>query len=509
MTAAAHAVFGPDHLYAEAFAAYKAGAWPQARALLAQSLVHTPRDPRALLLLGVTQEKADAPVALALLEAAAARAPEDGEIWYNLGVVEAERGALAAALNAYRRCVGLLPGHTGALGNGAELLRRLEFFDEALVWSQRRLALAGEDWQAHLNSAISLYHLRRFRDAEAAYERALALAPHEPIAHWERFSLLLFERRFAQAWDAFEYRFACGHLNGVFAYPFAEPIWRGQDLRGRHILIHNEQGLGDQVMFACALGEVVAQADATTIVVAPTLVDLFAASNPTARVLPARFGAFAGDHPVPEWIDSLAPIDYQAPIGSLMAVLRRDEKSFSTARAYLRPSDEARCRWSAFDPGPGVKVGLCWASNPALFRMDSARRAVKKSMELERMAPLAAVPGVTLVSVLNWELPQPATAFSGTIHDVSGRLASMDDTAALIEKLDLVITVDTSVAHVAGALGKETWLLLHDFPDCRWELSADASYWYPRMRLFRQRRPGDWDQVMADVAAALAARVAR
>jgi hypothetical protein len=496
-----------DTLYSEAFAAYKSGAWPRARALLAQSLRRAPNDARALLLLGVTQDKADAPVALALLEAAAARAPENGEIWYNLGVVEAERGALPAALGAYRRCIDVLPGHTDALGNGAELLRRLEYFDEALAWSQRRLALAGADWRAHLNSAISLYHLQRFPEAEAAYNATLALAPHEPIAHWERFSLLLFARRFAEAWDAFEYRFACGHLNGVFAYPFTEPLWRGQDLRGRHVLIHNEQGLGDQVMFAHALGEVVAQAGETTIVVAPTLVDLFAASFPTARVLPARFGAFAGDHPRPDWLDGLAPVDYQAPIGSLMAVLRRDEKSFSPARAFLRASDEARQRWAAYAPGPGLKVGLCWASNPALFRMDSARRAVKKSMELERMAPLADVAGVTLVSVLNWPLPEPRTDFSRAIHDVHGRLLSMDDTAALIEKLDLVITVDTSVAHVAGALGKETWLLLHDFPDCRWELRAPTSYWYPRMRLFRQNRPGDWDQVVADVARALAEKV--
>lgn len=498
-----------DDLYAQAFAAYRRGASAPARALLHDALQLAPQDARCLLLLGVILDAADAPLAVALLEAAAHSDPANGEIWYNLGVVEASRGALASALEAYRRCISLLPGHLDALGNGSELLRRLEFFDEALVWSDRRLLWRGDDWRGHLNRAISLFHLRRLEEAEAAYNAALALAPEEPIAHWERFSVLLFGRRFAEAWDAFEYRFACGHLNGVFAYPFEQPLWRGQDLSGRHILIHNEQGLGDQLMFACAVPEVVGQAQAVTLVVVPTLVDVFAASFPTARVLPARIGAFAGDHPPPAWLESLDAVDYQVPIGSLMAVLRRSAAAFDAPQAYLRPSDAARARWAGFEAGPGLKIGLCWASNPALFRMDSARRAVKKSMELDQMAPLGAVNGATLVSVLNWPLPQPLTPFTQTVRDVSDHLMSMDDTAALIEKLDLVITVDTSVAHLAGAMGKETWLLLHHFPDCRWEMTAEHSYWYPAMRLFRQRRAGDWAQVIGDVVSALQQRVVR
>ena len=128
-------------------------------------------------------------------------------------------------------------------------------------------------------------------------------------------------------------------------------------------------------------------------------------------------------------------------------------------------------------------------------------------MALETMAPLAEIPGVQLISVLNWTIDPMPAAFEGRLIDFSPELKSLDDTAALIETLDLVIPVDTSVAHLAGALGKPTWLLLHDFADCRWGLHEETSYWYPDMRLWRQREAGDWGGVIAAVAEALRAKV--
>jgi len=315
--------------------------------------------------------------------------------------------------------------------------------------------------------------------------------------------MMLFQKRFAEAWAAFEHRFEVGHLNGVFHYPFEAPLWRGEPLAGKHIVVHNEQGMGDQLMFACALGEVIAQAERTTVVVAPTLVELVKASFPAAaEVLPARFGRFAGDHPEPPWMQRLPAYDFHAP----MAPPRSLPESFDLPTAYLRPSEAARGRWEGFDPGPGLKVGICWASNPAVFRQDSARRAVHKSMALETLAPLADIAGVSLVSVLNWKLDPMPPAFAGRLQDVSGRLASLDETAALIERLDVVVTVDTAVAHLAGAMGKETLLMLHAFPDCRWEMAAPTSYWYPNMRLVRQTTGGEWEPLVETVKSALAAR---
>lgn len=496
----------PGQIYSEAFVAYRAGDTNSARALARRVLAIAPHHAPSLLLLGVMQDKADAAVGLALVERACRRDPGDASAWYNLGVLDGERGNFAGALGHYRRCLDLEPTHRDALGNGCEVLRRFAQFDEALAWADRRLRLAGDDWRGHLNRAVCLYHLRRFADSHAAFAQARALGSGEPIIDWEHFGLLLHEKQFARAWDAFDQRFAVGHLNGVFHYPFAHKMWRGESLHDKHILIHNEQGLGDQIMFACAVPDVIAMARAVTIVVAPTLVNVFASSFPRARVLPAKFGRFAGDHPEPDWINDLGDVEVHAPIGNLMGILRRTPESFANPRAYLRSSPGARARWATFDARPGLRIGLCWASNPALFRADSAARAVKKSMTLEDLAPLADVAGATFVSVLNWPLAQGSSPFVARVKDVSAQLNSFDDTAALIEQLDLVITVDTSVAHMAGALGKETWVMLHDFPDCRWEMHASHSYWYRDMRLFRQRTPGDWAPVVRAIVQALRAR---
>ena len=502
-----------DTLYQRAFDAYRAGQAGAAEQRLDELLARAPMEPRAMLLKSVVHTKAEPAVCLAMVEQAVHLDPFNAETWYNLAVFEAERGRLDVALDGYRRTVLLDPLHANALNNGCESLRRFDRFEESLAWADRQLALGHASWAAHLNRAICLLHLRRMDEAEVAFKRALALDPERPIIRWELFPLYLFQNRFAEAWEAFEQRFAAGHLNGVFHYPFMQPLWAGEPLAGRHILVHNEQGLGDQIMFASALPEVIDQAEKTTLVVSGELVPLFQASFPTARVLPTRVGRFAGDHPPPAWLPELGQIDYQIPIGGLMHRLRTGTEDFADPRVYLRSSEDARQRWSKavakkMPTASGLRVGLCWASNPALFRMDSSRRATKKSMSLETMAPLAAVEGVQFVSVLNWKIDSMPKAFAGRLLDVSTDLRSLDDTAALIGELDLVITVDTAVAHLAGALGKPVWLLLHDFADCRWSLTGDRSYWYRDMRLIRQTGPGDWAGVIAETARSLEALVA-
>ena len=502
-----------DTLYQRAFDAYRAGQAGAAEQRLDELLARAPMDARAMLLKSVVHTKAEPAACLAMVEQSVHLDPFNPEGWYNLAVFEAERGRQDAALAGYRRTVQLDPLHVNALNNGCELLRRFDRFEDSLEWADRQLALGHASWAAHLNRAICLLHLRRLDEAETAFNRALALDPERPIIRWELFPHYLFQNRFAEAWEAFEQRFAAGHLNGVFHYPFLQPLWRGEPLAGRHILVHNEQGLGDQIMFASALGEVIAEAGTTTLVVSGELVPLFQASFPTARVFPAQVGRFAGDHPPPAWLPELGAVDYQIPIGGLMHRLRTRTEDFAEPRIYLRPSDDARRRWGRtvarkMPKADGPRVGLCWASNPALFRLDSSRRATKKSMTLETMAPLAAVEGVQFVSILNWKIDPMPRAFAGRLLDVSLDLKSLDDTAALIGELDLVITVDTAVAHLAGALGKPVWLLLHDFADCRWSLQGERSYWYRDMRLIRQAAPGDWAGVIARTAKSLKALAA-
>jgi tetratricopeptide (TPR) repeat protein len=473
-------------------------------------LIQDPNHAEALLLKGVVHTRSECTVGLALVERAVRLDPNSPQAWYNLGVFEGERGALRPALHAYQQAVMYDPLHLGALNNGCELLRRFERFEEALAWADRQLSIQARHWAPMLNRAISLLHLGRLDEAEADFRAALAMDPERPIIAWEMFPLLLSQTRFEEAWACFEKRFACGSLNGVFHYPFSQPLWRGEPLAGRHLLVHNEQGLGDQMMFASVLPELLAEAGKVTIIVMPELVSLFKASFPAARVLPARIGRFAGDNPPPSWLPDLGPIDFQIPLGSLMALRRSSANAFSAPAAYLSPSDEARARWAtwaaeAMPRGSGLRVGLCWAANPAVFRFDSARRGARKSMSLEDMAPLAEIHGVQLVSVLNWPIDPMPAAFNGKLLDVSAALSSLEETGALIDQLDLVITVDTAVVHLAGAMGKPVWLLLHDGADCRWGLQDETSYWYRDVRLFRQSTARDWAGVLADVIRALGA----
>lgn len=502
----------PESLYHQAFAAYRENRVEQTSRLLQQLLRLQPGHARACLLKGVAQPKSDIVASIALVEQACHADPMDAQAWYNMGVFESERGRLDRALACYERAVLHNPVHIDALGNGCELLRRFDRFDEALEWADRQSSLGAESWTIHLNRAVCLVQMKRFDEAEVAFAHASRLDPGRPIVQWEAFSLYLFRKQFREAWACFESRFACGHLNGVFHFPFPQPLWKGEDLTGRHIIVHNEQGLGDQIMFASALNEVIDRAGLVSIVVSPELEGLFRASYPQAAVYAADPRPSVDQQLRSPLIERLATADLQVPIGSLMRLLRNTPESFDGVRPWIRPSEAARERWSAiatrlWSGSSRPRVGLCWASNPALFRHDSSRRAVKKSMPLDAMVPLMQVQGVDFVSVLNWKIDPMPAAMQGRLLDVSSELRSMDDTAALLEHLDLVITVDTSVVHLAGAMGRPVWLLLHDFADCRWTLEGEASYWYPTMRMIRQRQAGDWRQVIDDARLRLEAQM--
>ena len=348
------------------------------------------------------------------------------------------------------------PLNVSALGNGCELLRRFDRFDEALDWADRQLALGAESWAAHLNRGVCLFHLRRFDEAEAAYDAARRLDAGAAIIHWEAFPLYLHQERFAPAWAAFEQRFACGDLNGVHCYPFAQPPWRGEPLAGRRVLIHNEQGLGDQLMFASALAEVVDAAAEVTLICSAR------AGGAVRRLLPRRAGA-AGPQ---------RPFCRRPPAAALAGGAGADRLPAPDRRPDAPAAHHAReLRQSPPLPAPlrrrAGPVGRTAAGRRAERRRllgqqprplprlrFQPRRAVKKSMTLETLqsAGRAWPAPCELVSVLNWRVDPTPPAFVGRLDDLSAELKSLDDTAALIETLDVVVTVDTSVATTSRVL---------------------------------------------------------
>ncbi len=482
----------------------------EVEALCLKILEVEPENPDALHLTGVLAHLAGKQgIALALIEKAVRCAPGQAQFHYNLGVVLGALRRSAEAVASYREAAHLEPQHPSAWLNLGNALLEDDRIDEAVQSYRQHLAVRPQDAAATLALAIALYSARQFDEAAPMYERSVALAPDDARTHWEYAHLLLMCRDYARGWEEYEYRFAAAGSN-VWNYPYPFERWNGEPLVGKTIILHGEQGLGDEIMFASLYGEMIAQAGHVIICCQPHLAALFRTSFPRATVheqLRADEDAWTR-RPVP-WLNTTAPIHYQIPFGSLPRLLRRGAEGFADPQAYL-VADPAKSRVWAGKLGHlrQHRVGLCWAANPAIQDAVAARRSRKKSLTLATLEPLLATSGIDFVSLQTWEAArQVADAAPGTrarILDVSASLQDFSDTAALMMNLDLVITVDTSVAHLAGALGKPVWILLPWQADWRWHDSGDSSEWYPRARLFRQPALGDWASVVRAVGKALA-----
>lgn len=492
--------------YAAALAACRSGDAPACQRITADLLRERPDDGPASLLRGVTVPQEEAVRQLALLKAACRRQPGLAENWSHLAQWHERHGAMMEAAPLWRRAVALDPAHVPTLLRATESLRITEHFTEALPLARRLQRLLPDDFIGYAHEAISLQQLGAFEAADLVFAEAIRRRPNPALLHWEHHFSLLARERFAEAWDSYEWRFDCDGANSVDDMAFDLPRWTGGP--AGHVLVYGEQGIGDQLMFAQALDEVIVRVEQVSLAVAPHLVDLFRASFPQVQVLPivlkrdpvtcAALVAEAG---------RVHPVEASVPLGSLMALFRRRRADF-TGRPYLRASDTARAYWTARRTDRPLRVGLCWACNPCADQFGLSRRARRRTMEVAQVARLAKLPGVEAIAITN----VPAAAFgiddpAGLgIADVSGSLTTLDRTAALIETLDLLITVDTGVAHLAGALGKPVWLMLHDTGDPRWgRPGARHSYWYESAELFWQETPGDWDGVVDRIAGRLAA----
>ena len=485
--------------------------------------VHAFEDAQSLMIHTTRLSQAQNLASLALFRSAIRREPGNALAWYNSGVCENIFGQTQKALEAYRRTLQLDPLNEGGLFNGAETIRVHEYFEEALILALRIEAFYPDLPQGYHNAAICLAHLERHDEADWHFEKAIALSADSNLIKWEYHHSLLGRKRFVEAWDAYSTRFACGHVVGVDDMAIELPDWTDQSLKGQHLVVYGEQGLGDQIMYASMFAELEASGAKISLLTNAPLAPLFAANFPKMTVMSIGNGL-----DVAQCASAIAelgrskPVTLRIAMGSLMSRFRNDISQFP-GKAYLSPSHEAQYYWnsaiasddavaSLFTPSrktaPILRVGLVWASNPAPERFFSSRRARNKTMPLSVMSELATVPGVSACSLTN----VPLNMFEGAdeareagIVDVANHLTDLDRTAALIQRLDLVITVDTSIAHLAGALGKPVWLLLHNLGDVRWGQRGETkSYWYDSMQIWWQNRPGDWPELIERVKIGLA-----
>ncbi|HYC49397.1 MAG TPA: tetratricopeptide repeat protein [Burkholderiales bacterium] len=366
-------------------------------------------------------------------------------------------------------------------------------YGEALEAHRKALAIE-PDADRHAHCGIALQYLGRLAEAQQQYEQALAIDPTHAVAAFHRSLTLLARGRYAQGWRDYELRLASAD---AVARPRRFARWDGSDPAGRTILVYGEQGLGDEIMFASCVRDLVGVGARCVIECDPRLQRLFARSFPQATV----YGA-APDKRVPEAIAALG-IDFELPIGSLPLYYRQRSEDFPDHDGYLRADPQRVAAWRTrlAALGPGVTVGVSWRGGT------HASRQPLRSIPLEAWLPILRLPGVRFVSLQYGDAAGPLDALFAQ-HGVRithwpEAIGDYDETAALVTALDLTVTVCTSVVHLAGALGKAVWVMAPAAPEWRYGAAGERMVWYPSARVFRQREGGGWDDVVAAVAAAV------
>jgi tetratricopeptide (TPR) repeat protein len=406
------------------------------------------------------------------------------DAYSNFGNALKEQGKLSEAIECYRTALAIQPKYVEAHYNLANVLREAGKPEEAAVCFRKAIGINPEFADAHINLGSTLADQKKLDEAVMCYDKALRLRPDLPDAHFNKALTLLARGDLATGWLEYEWRWKMPQMISARA-AFKQPQWRGEAAEGRTLLIHAEQGFGDTLQF-CRYGKLAAARGLSVVMAVPeSLVRLLRRMTDIGQVI-----AEGGELP---------SFDLQCPMLSMPLAFNTTLATIPVQHSYLNADEAQIAAWRArlaTPTRPDLRVGLAWAGSarntPALAAVDRRR-----SISRDRLAPLVALPGLQFFS-LQKEGPMAPADFP--LIDFMCEMTDFADTAALIANLDLVISVDTAVAHLAAALGKPVWLL-DRFDSCwRWLTGRRDSPWYPTLRLYRQPNPGDWDSVVAEVA---------
>jgi tetratricopeptide (TPR) repeat protein len=408
--------------------------------------------------------------------------PDLAGAFCNLGNALFAQRRFNDSIAACRRAIELRPDMAEAHNNLGNALSAAGYLDEAIAAYGQALRLNPNYVQALSNLGGTLIDIGRLDEPQALFRRALQIDPDFPDAHWNLALFLLLRGNFAEGLPEYEWRWK------VKAMPrpprFSQPRWDGGDLNGRTILLHAEQGFGDAIQFI-RYAPLVAARGGRVIVQCPAELKRLFSRTPDIQV-------FAAGEPLPNF-------DFHCPLLSLPLAFKTDLQSIPSSVPYLSADPELVKAWRAKLPrGDNCRrIGLAWAG--AATHVNDRNRSILPA----DLAPLAQVKDAAFYSLQKGDAAKNLPPAGMDLIDFTSDLKDFADTAAMIENLDMVIAVDTSVAHLAGAMGKPVWLLLPCNPDWRWMLHRLDSPWYPTMRLFRQQRAGQWRATIEETAAAL------
>jgi tetratricopeptide (TPR) repeat protein len=457
---------------------------------LDKALSHKPGDPDALLNRGnalVTLSRPEE--AIACFDDVLARDPRQAEALLSRGTALASLGRPERALADFDAALAL--GHPNAHYNRGNALFELGRYPEAVAAFDRALSLAPDNPQAWNNRGNTLTALKRHQDAIENFDKALALQKDHAGAHFNRALALLVLGDWPRGFAEYEWRWKRGGMTDT-RRGYGKPLWLGEfPLARKTILLHAEQGLGDTIQFA-RYAPLLTRAGATVVLEV----------QPELKSLLGRLEGVASCHGRGE---KLPAFDVHCPLGSLPLAFKTEPANVPAEIPYLRADEGRLSKWRPrIEALPGKRVALAWAGNA------SHANDRNRSIDLKLLEPLLALEGVSFLSIQRELRENDAGILSRhpNVTQLGGELADMDDTAAVTALADLTISVDTSVVHLAGSLGRPLWVMLPFAPDWRWTLNGERTPWYPQARLFRQAALADWKDTIAMVRAELARFVA-
>ncbi len=461
--------------------------------------------------------------AIALHEESVAISPANSAAHYNLGNAYREAGQHERAINEYSQAIHISPEFAEAHSNLANVFKKTKQYDKAITHYKKALHVNPDFAEAYSNLGDTFRILGRFHDALDSCEKALAIKPdfkeayvtlgttrHDcgefsasidhykkaleirpdyADAHYNLGLVLLMQGEYREGWKEYSWRFKCKEIAEQINYRrISIPEWEGSSLNNKTILVISEQGIGDQIQFVRYVTHLRKMGARVVLESAKELMRLFESFNGIDRIVERSDSCDYGEK-----------LDFCVHLLNLPALLGTDSDNIDSGGPYLFADHEEVHRWNLRLKSSSFNVGIVWAGNP------NHSNDLNRSCEKEHFEILNTIPGVALFSLQKQAMKSNDNCLSPgkVMTDLGGELRDFSDTAAIIQALDLVITVDTAVAHLAGALGKSVWTLLPYVPDWRWMLSRDDSPWYPAMRLFRQEERGDWHTVFSQIDCSL------